>query len=459
MSENYRTTRRTYLKGATAAGVAGLVGLSTSASGRQGGPIQMGSILPITGELSAYGSGMQAAVNQAVQDVNDAGGPLGRNIEMSNTDSQTQPSQAVQRYNSLVNEQGIIGFVGAASSGVSVPLAQNVAQDQVMQMSNASTTPALAQIGYNDDGSVKYFGRTAPNDAQQGIVMGRILSDDQFIGADRAAFLYVNNPYGQGLAERAREQFQGETTNMVGYDQRSSDYTSTLDQVFQGNPEAVGFVGYPGNGRTILQQWQNGGYGGNWVLSEGLNSPEFLQSLSNITSGMYVASPNPEQTRGATTFEEKLGDQASTLFGPHAYDGLFLQALAIEAGGEASGTAIAQNIRSVSRPEEGASQQTATTAAGETETGTATDGGQAAGNIVTVGEFQKAKDLLSNDEDINYQGASSPVNLNESLEPLNQFAILQVQDDGTLESLETIPRSFFRGRLGGGGQQTTTTQG
>jgi len=455
MSEKYRTTRRMYLKGATAAGVAGLTGLSTSAGAAQGGPIQMGSILPITGNLSAYGSGMQKAVNLAVQDVNDAGGPLDRQINMTNTDSQTQPSRAIQQYNSLVNEQNIIGFVGAASSGVSVPLAQNVAADQVMQMSNASTSPALSEIGYNEDRSIKYFGRTAPNDAQQGIVMGRILSDDQYIGADKAAFLFVDNPYGQGLAERAREQFQGETVGMVGYSQRASDYTSTLDSLFENDPDAIGFIGYPGNGRTILNQWNNGGYGGEWVLSEGLNSSEFLSSLSNITSGMYLASPNPEQTPGQSTFEEKMGDQAGTLFAPHAYDGLFLQALAIEAGGQADGTTIAQNIRSVSRPEEGASQETATT------TGDGGGGGGQQANVVTVGQFQKAKDLLANGEDINYQGASSPVNLNESLEPLNQFAILQVQDDGSTETLETIPREFFRGKVGngGGGGTTTTTQG
>jgi branched-chain amino acid transport system substrate-binding protein len=390
----------------------------------------MGSIIPITGALSPYGEGMQKAVNIAVQDVNDAGGPLGRQINMSNKDSETKPGRAVQKYNTLVNEQDIVGFVGAASSGVSVPLAQNVASDQVMQVSHASTTPALAQIGYNEDETVKYFGRTSPNDGQQGIVMGQIMNKDDYVGADSAAFLHVANPYGKGLAEKASQAFDGETTAVVGYDKKTSDYSSTLDQVFSGDPDAVGFVGYPGNGRTILKQWNNGGYGGEWVLSEGLNSTEFFSSLSDITSGMYVASPNPEQTKGATAFEEKMGDQSGTLFAPHAYDGLFLQALAIEAGGEATGTAIAQNIRSVSRE----------------------------GETVTVGEFEKAKELLGNDEDINYQGASSPVNLNESLEPLNQFAIMQVQDDGSTEILETIPRSFFRGKLGGGGQETTTTE-
>ncbi|PSP54440.1 hypothetical protein BRC82_09620 [Halobacteriales archaeon QS_1_67_19] len=211
--------------------------------------------------------------------------------------------------------------------------------------------------------------------------------------------MHVANPYGQGLAETASDAFEGETVGMVGYDQQTSDFTSTLDSVFENDPDAVGFVGYPGNGRTILKQWSDGGYGGEWVLSEGLNSEEFLTDLSDITAGMYVASPDPEDTEGSQEFEEKIGE-ANTLFAAHAYDALFLQALAMEAAGEASGT---------------------------------------------------------DDEDINYQGASSPVDLNENLEPLNQFAILEVLDDGSTESLETIPRDFFRGTLGGDGEETTTT--
>ena len=414
-------SRRKYLKTTGALGAAGLTGLSgciSSISGSGGGgPIHMGSVLPITGALSAYGGGMQEAVNLAAKHINDAGGPLGREVNLHNEDSETKPSKAAQKYKTLVEEQSIIGFVGAASSGVSTTIAENIAADQVMQVSNASTSPVLATMGYNDDKSVKYFGRTAPNDGQQGIVMGRILNDKKYIGAKKAAFLYVNNEYGQGLAEKAKAAFPGKTTAMVGYDKKSSDYTSTLDEVFAGNPDAVGFVGYPGNGKTILKQWSNGGYGGQWVLSEGLNDPGFFSDLKEITDGMYLASPNPEATDGASKFEKEMGSK-NTLFAAHAYDGLVLQALAMHKAGEASGTAIAKNFRSVSR------------------------GGQK----VTVGEFQKAKDLLDDGTDINYQGASSPVDMNESLEPLNQFAVMQIKS-GKAEVLETIPRSYFEGKL------------
>jgi len=420
MSDRLRTSRRAYLKTIGVAGAAGITGLSGCIGGLTGGggPIPMGSILPITGALSDYGSGMQAAVQLAEKHINDAGGPLGREIKVSYKDSETKADVGQQKYSSLVNEDNILGFVGAASSGVSTPIAEGVADDEVMQMSNASTSPALANIGYNSDKSVKYFGRTAPNDAQQGTVMGMIMGDGKYIGADKAAFLYVDNPYGEGLANKAEAAFQGETLQKVGYAQQTNDYTSTLDKLFQGDPQAIGFIGYPGNGKTILKQWNDGGYGGEWVLSEGLNSAKFFNEMKDVTNGMYVSSPDPEQTTGASIYQQDIGSK-DTLFAPHAYDGMFLMALAMHKAGEASGTAIAKNIQSVSRE----------------------------GEVVTVGEFEKAKNLLDDGTDINYQGASSPVDLNDALEPLNQFAVLQVAKDGdkyATKKLETIPRSAFQ---------------
>jgi branched-chain amino acid transport system substrate-binding protein len=413
MSDRLQQSRRQYLKLAGTAGALGITGLSGcvgSLPGAGGGPIPMGSILPVTGDLADFGPGMEEGVNLAVEQVNEAGGPLGREIEVFNRDSETVAQAAQETYSQLVSEQSIIGFVGAASSGVSVPLAQGVTADQVMQVSPASTSPTLADLGY--DGDTKYFARTAPNDVQQGIVMGMILND--FVEADSAAFLHVNNAYGEGLAQGAADAFNGENQGLVPYSSQTTDYTSTLDELFSEDPDAVGFVGYPESGQSILQTWQDGGYGGQWALSEGLNSPDFFQELSDITDGMYVSSPDPEQTQGAQAFQEALGKEPR-VFSPHSYDALFLMALAVHTAGEASGTAIAQNIKSVS-------------------------GGD--GETVTVGQFQRAKDILDDGGSVNYQGASSPVDMNENLEPLNRFAILQVQD-GSTTTLRQIPRSEF----------------
>ena len=207
---------------------------------------------------------------------------------------------------------------------------------------------------------------------------------------------------------------------MVAYSQQTSDYTSTLDSVFEGDPEAVGTVMYPGNGRTILEQWNQGGYGGQWVGAEAILSPELLSDLSDIVEGMYITSP---QTANSDTFQENMGGEENiTQFAPHAYDATYLMGFAMEAAGEASGTGIAENVRSVSRP----------SGDGDTE--------------VSVAEFEAGVEALGNDEAINYEGASGSVDLSENLEPVVPYRILQVQD-GEASVTEEVPLSYFEGKI------------
>lgn len=401
--------RRTFIKGATVAGTVGLTGMA-GCLGDEEGPISMGSILPITGQLDWLGPSMEDAVNLAVEHVNEADGPLGREIDMTNMDSETKDEAGLSRYEDLVSDEDIISFVGAASSGVSAPIAENVADDQVMMISPASTSPVLAETGW--DGDLKYFGRTAPNDAQQGIVMAKVLNE--YVEAETTAFLYVDNPYGSGLTEVAIENYDGEVVTEIGYDDESDDFTSTLDQLFEDDPEAINWVGYPGEGEALLPQWAEGGYGGQWVYSEGLDAPDFLQEYSDYTEGAYITTPRPEETDGLSTFQDEHDGDGP--FDPHSYDALFIAALAIEQAGEASGKAIAENFHDVCNPP---------------------------GEVVTVGEFEEAKDLIDDGEDIQYEGASSPLIMNDAYETLNQFAINRVVSGGETENVEIIPADDF----------------
>jgi len=118
-------------------------------------------------------------------------------------------------------------------------------------------------------------------------------------------------------------------------------------------------------------------------------------------------------------------DQEPTTFSSHSYDAAFLIGLAAQKAGEFTGTAIAQNIKSVSRPP------------GE--------------KIVAGAEgFQKARELLDSGEQINYQGASSNCNLNCFVEPYNRFSVNEIVEGegGTdVNQLSTISASFFQGKL------------
>jgi len=384
--------------------------------GSDGGePITIGTLFPVTGTNSAYGGGHQKAANLAVEEMNAAGGPLDREVNVINRDTEGNPSRAAQKFRTMINEEGIVGLVGPYSSGIGTTLAPVARDNRVMEVSNGNTSPALATAGVNEENDVKYYGRTSPNDVQQALVMGRILN--QRLEAETASFLYVDNPYGQGLAERASQNFEGETLNLVGYSKQTNDYTSTLDSVFDGDPDAVGAVMYPGNGRTILNQWDQGGYGGQWVAAEAILSPQLLSDLSDIVEGMFITSP---QTANSETFVSGMGGEgAVTQFAPHAYDATYLEGLALQRAGEASGTAISQNIRAVSRGD---------------------------GTTVGVGEFQAGKEALANGDEVNYEGASGSVDFNENLEPVVPYRILQVAN-GEAGVIEEVPLSYFEGKM------------
>lgn len=409
------TKRRDLLKSATAASVVGLSGLAgcTSDIGLGGvESIPLGSILPLTGVLEDFGNAMETGVEIAVDEINEQGGPLGRELELYRRDSETRPEAGLDRYEELVANNDIVGFVGAASSGVSAPIAEAVAEDQVMMISPASTSPIFADLGWRGD--VKYVARTAPNDGQQGVIIAWVL--EEVLEAESASYLFVDNPYGEGLADVAREHFDGESLAFVGYDPESSDFTATLDTVFEDDPDAVGFVGYPGEAEAIFTQWDEGGYGGDWVSGEGIRSDAFLSDMADILEGMYLTTPNPEDTPGRQHFVDLFPGDLQGVFEEHSYDAVYLHALAMHRAGEASGPAIAGNIMDV-----------------------ATQGG----TEVFPGEFDRAVELLDDGETIQYIGASSPVAFNENREPLSPYAATRITAEGELETIETFPIAFF----------------
>lgn len=407
-------SRRSYLgRGAAAlAGVGGLSGCLGSLRGGEG-TVTFGTVFPLSaeGQLGELGSNHLRAVEQAVEDVRGAGGPLGRDVELLARDSEVNGETAVERCGAL-REAGAVGFVGGLVSGVSLALAEYVADNPIVQMSQSSTTPALAGMGYHDD--TKYVGRTAPNDLQQAFVMAKALNDDKHVGADDVAVLYLDDAFGNSLAEEVAASVDGEVTARVPFEAGADSYDDTVSTLLADDPDAVAVVSSPGSTEGVLRRGVETDYRGDWVLSAGLipsDPPDFYDRL-------YGATMASQRSTGAQKLSQKLDDVAPLApYTQHAYDALFLQALAVERASEATPEAVAENLRAVS-------------------------GGR--GHTVTVGEFDRARELLDAGREINYEGASSSVDLNADLEPLNPYVIQQVRQ-GTVTDLELVKTSFFEG--------------
>jgi len=200
-----------------------------SGPGGMGRTIDVGILLPETGDLASVGQPMIQAAQLPARQVNDSDLDLEVNAQVE--DTQTSPSAGVTAAESLVSA-GMPSVCGSASSGVNVPVSQEVfIPNQIVGCSPSST--ALSVTNLEDD---DYIFRTAPSDQLQGRVMAQVAAER--LENSTAATLYVNNDYGQQLSERFTGVFEGTfdgtVANQVAFNKGESSYTSVIETALSG---------------------------------------------------------------------------------------------------------------------------------------------------------------------------------------------------------------------------------
>ena len=375
-----------------------------------GDPIGVGVVIPFSGDLSDFGQPMLNGLRMAQEDINAAGGPLGREIELFDEDSETNSTAGVNAANSLVNTQNVSGLIGAVSSGVTISIAQSVTiPNEILHITSASSSPTISTL---DDDDLVF--RTRTNDRFIAQVMAQIIEDD---GADSAAVLYINNDFGAALADTFEETFGGTTTATVGYESGQSSYQQALSELYADDPEFIAYAGYPESGTTILNQWNEEGYGGNWVLHTSLLSQDFLNNVgAEILNGMYGVRTLPPTGDATSSFEEEYADAYpdADLFSPYSwnsYDALVSYALAVHHAETTDPNAVKESMRPVSNPD---------------------------GEAVSYAEVGDGFDLIDDGTAIDYSGPSGQVNYDDNGDVASDMVIVQVED-GEFVDRETVP--------------------
>ncbi len=195
-----------------------------SSPGGLGRTIELGILLPETGDLASTGGPMINASEIPPMQVNNSDLDLEVNVQFE--DTQTSPDQGVSGAESLISG-GVPAVNGTASSGVNVPVCQEAfIPNEIVGCSPSST--ALSVTNLDDD---DYIFRTAPSDQLQGRVMAQVASER--LGAETAATLYVNNDYGQQLSNRFtnvfEQSFDGEVYDQISFNIGASSYSNVID--------------------------------------------------------------------------------------------------------------------------------------------------------------------------------------------------------------------------------------
>lgn len=384
----------------------------SSAVPADNGPLRIGALMPMTGDLQAYGETSHNGIKLAVMHINQGGGVLGEDVELEIGDTQTTPQAGIDAAKQLISIDGAQAIVGALSSGVTIPVAQSVtSQEKVPQVSGASTSPVIT--GLDDD---DYMFRTVPSDAFQGKALAQVVEEN---GLDNVATLYINNDYGEGLADSFKSAFEnrgGTVSASMAYEPGNASYRGELSKAAEGDAEALVLIGYPENGVTILRQAIEGGTFNRFVFSDGMKAPEIIDALgADALEGSFGTAPEALTDTAAaknftSAYEAEFGERPPKPFIDTAYDAAFVIALATEKAGEASGTAIRDALRAVANPP---------------------------GETVLPGEWEKARKLIAAGKDIDYRGASGSINFDDNGDVSGTFAHWVITD-GAIETVKVF---------------------
>ncbi|PTV98918.1 amino acid/amide ABC transporter substrate-binding protein (HAAT family) [Halanaerobium saccharolyticum] len=375
--------------------------------------VKIGTLMPLTGGLASYGQFTRNGTLLAQKIINEQGGLLGgRELELVNVDTQTNPQAGVDGAQKLVSVNGINAIVGALSSGVTIPVAESVTvPGEVVLISPASTSPVLTNL--DDDGFVF---RTVPSDSLQGVVAGNLAAD---LNHDSLAVIYVNNDYGQGLNDAVVEQFEergGEVTASIAFEPNKVSYRSELMEAAEDNPDALLLIAYTDDGGiTIIRQALENGFFDEFIFTDGLKAPEITEGVEQYLEGMRGTAPTsmpggegPELF--TELYEEEFGEIPPKPYIDTSFDATFVLALAIEKAGSTEGPAIRDAINEVLAED---------------------------GMVVNINEWNKAKDLIEAGEKIRYEGASGPVLFNDVGDSMGAIGIWKIEDgDIVNESVE-----------------------
>jgi hypothetical protein len=217
-------------------------------SGDGTGPLIFGMLLPQTGSLAYLGPPEIAAVTLAVNDVNDAGGVLGADVEVVEGDSGDTSTNIATQTVASHQRAGVNAIIGAASSDVTKTVIDTVTQAGILMFSPANTSDDFTT--YDDNGL--YF-RTAPPDLFQGQVLADLISQE---GNQSVGLLAQNGEYGTGLSEVIVDNLKSaglaeDQVKSVYYDPQASDFSDVVQEMADFNPDAIVVIGFDESAKII----------------------------------------------------------------------------------------------------------------------------------------------------------------------------------------------------------------
>jgi branched-chain amino acid transport system substrate-binding protein len=372
-------------------------------------PLIVGELLPQTGDLAFLGPPEFAGVKTAIGDINSAGGVLGKPVQVFSEDSgDGTPDIAGGSVSKLIQDKANV-IIGAAASGVSLSVIDQITSAGIVQFSPANTSPALDDPS-NDPHNL-YF-RTAPSDVLQGAVMAQTVLGDGF---NNVAIMARQDSYGELLAQQVAKGIKaggGQVSADVLYSPDATNYTAEINKIAASKPDALVLIAFSETTKIIpaLTRAGVGPQDEQMYFVDG-NTADYSKDFPKGTlTGVKATYPGAQLTSG---FKDRLLQTDPKLtdftYGPESYDATILTALAADEAGSTDGKTFAPHIITVSKD----------------------------GTKCTT--YADCLNLINQGTDIDYDGVSGPCDLGATGSPTKAtIGIFQYSADNTYHNLKYV---------------------
>jgi branched-chain amino acid transport system substrate-binding protein len=310
--------------------VIGIVLIITTQIYKQSETINIGAVLPLTGDGALYGQMAHKAIELGVEKINSEGGIMSRKISVIYEDDQLNPQVATQAVQKLITVDKVPVIIGPMTSNALLAVAPIAEKNKVVLISPAATSHEITNAG-------DYIFRTIVSDIYDGTAMAQFAYNK--LGFKNVGVFYVDEAGPKGVTQAFMEEFKrlGGTISAEEKGVRDgTDFRTQITKLKNVDPNAVYFAGYAKETVIFLQQAKELGLNKQLMTHQLIDDPDVIKRAGDTADGVIFTTPKLTPEIGGDTvkqffekFRKKYGEDPQN-FAPNAYDAVMLVAKSME---------------------------------------------------------------------------------------------------------------------------------
>ncbi|KAF1295759.1 branched-chain amino acid ABC transporter substrate-binding protein [Enterococcus sp. JM4C] len=331
----------------SACGAGGAAGPKDNGNQAEGDTIKIGMNMELSGAVAAYGNAEKEGIDLAVEEINEAGGILGKKIELIEKDNKSDNNEAASIAANLTTNDKVVAVVGPATSGAVKASVPNMTKAAVPVITPSATDDTITVQG---DAVQEFIFRVCFQDSFQGVLLAKYAQDT--LQAEKAVIIGDNSSdYAIGLTKAFKETFKGEIVKEENFVANDKDFQAILTKIKNEKFDVIYIPGYYTEAGLIIKQAREMGIEQPIIGADGFGDEKLVETAgaANVSNVFYTGhfsteAPGTDKVEPfVEAFSKKYSKQPSA-FNALGYDSVYMLKQAIEDADSADSAKITEAL-------------------------------------------------------------------------------------------------------------------